>query len=455
MEHEAPIGPLGRPGIGDGLARCAEVARPRLAEEGGDLRCRCGGLVGRAGSPRRCRERDPPAPRHRRLVVRTCPGIVEAVPRLDIHEDERIEHHRPSALAQAHDRLHDRGVGRRASEDRPAVEAADHRRARAVLARHHPRHAVPILDSLLDRRPEPAAVAAQVVPEPGRDQRHRLDAGQFRRHLIERGDEIRQPAVVVDIGDRALARAAPKTDRVRRERVLAGPGHQRNAPDVERRRPRLPCSRGRPPEDLDVELRNAVAVRGQVEIFEHEIGGSAKRRCVALDRRDERIGELILGSLMQPEGQGRLVHRLPVGPNPPDPRDLALAEGNREAHRIAELANGGAATALAADVLRLNRLEEPARPDDLTGHPAASEDPRQHRAFARRHDPEPLDLARLHGRGAGAEDALVDRRPEQRAGRLAERHRAQPGHRAAEGTAKRSPGRREQEGCHHVLRGKR
>ena len=93
---------------------------------------------------------------------------------------------------------------------------------------------------------------------------------------------------------------------------------------------------------------------------------------------------------MQPQGQPRLLQRLSVGPDPADPRHLALAERHRQADRIAVLADRRARPPFRRLPAR-DRLEEPARPDDLPGHPAASEHPRQRRALARAHDPEPLD----------------------------------------------------------------
>ncbi len=385
------------------------------------------------GRPGRLRQRDPPAPRHRRLLDRVRPGVGARIARDDVHQHERIEHHRQPVGLHPRDRLHDRGIGRRAAEDRPPVDRAHHLRRRPLDPGHHPAHRVAVLVALLDRRFQPARTAAEVVAEPGDHQRHRAHRRQLGRQLVERGGEIGDPAIVVHVQHRGIAPAAPQVDRLGRQHVLAGPGHQRHPADVQRRRARQSRQRlGGSAEDLEVELRDPVAERRQVQRLDHDVGRAAIGRRHALDRLDQRIGQLLLGSRVQPEGHGRLVERLPVRPDAPDPRDLALAERDREADRIAVFTHGRAAAALAADALGVHRLEEPARPDQLSRDAVAPERARQGRTFARAHHPEPLDPSGLHRRGARAQEPLVERRADHRAGRLADRHRAKSGDRAAD-----------------------
>ncbi len=359
------------------------------------------------------------------------------------------------------DRLQHRPVRRRAAEQRPILDPAHDLRAEAVDPRHPPGHLPAVLLRLLHRRAQPAAVAAQVVAEPGHHQRHRGRGGQFGRQLIQRHDQIRLAAIVVHVrGDRA-ALAVADVDRRRGQRILARPRHQRHAANVERGRAR-DGRRGvdRPPHHLEVELRNAVAEWRQVEVLDHHIGGPAigGRRLDPLDRRDQRIGQLVLGPLVQPPGDPVLVEPLPVRPDPADPRHLALAQRDREADRIAVFLDGlrRPAAALAADAGLVHALEEVARPDHLPRHAVAPVDPRQGRALARTHHAEPLDAPGLDRLRPRAGQALVDHRPDRRADGLAERAARQPQHRAAEGSADRGARRGQQQGGHQrLLPGKR
>ena len=264
--------------------------------------------------------------------------------------------------------------------------------------------------------------------------------------------------IVVHVEHRVLAVAAPVVDRLGRQRVLAGPRHQRDPAHVPPRRPRQPVLPfGRPPEHLEVELRDPVPERRQVEVLEHDIGGPAirRRRIVPLDRRDQRVGQLRLGSPVQPDRHPRLIEHDPVRPDPPDAQHRPLARGHRDADRVGVLAHRGPAT-LAADLLLVHRLEEAARPDQVACQPHAPEDARDRRALARSHHPEPLDPPGLDRLGAGPEQPLVDRRAERRADRLAEHRRPDPGDAAAERAAeRRAGGGQQQRGHQRLLSGKR
>ncbi len=242
--------------------------------------------------------------------------------------------------------------------------------------------------------------------------------------------------------------------RLCRQSVFACSGNQRDALDVERRRVRhAGMLRLRPPEDLEIELRNPVAERRQVEVLEDDIGSPAigRRLIFSLDRRDQRIRQLTLRSPVQTEVQPGLRHHLPVRPDPSDPQYLALAERDGEAHRIAVFPDGRAAAALAADILAVDRFEKAARPDQLTGDAHAPEDPRQGRTLARTHHPEAVDPPRLHRLRAEAHQLLVDHRAEGGADGLAEHHRRQSRHRASDGAAERGARRRQNERCHQIL----
>ena len=457
VQDEAAIGPFLGTVVRDARPRAMELPGGGAAEEGRDLLLRRRCPVGRPGAPRRLRQRDAAAPGHRRLVRGAAPGVGQPVARLDVHQDEGIEHHRKPVRLHPGDGLQHRCVRRRPAEDRPAREPAHLPRAAAPLPRHHPGHGLAVLAGLLDGGPDRAAVAAKVIPEPGDDQRDRPRVRKLGRKLVERGDDVRDAAIVVDIEDDVVALAALEVDLLGRQRILAAAGHQRHPAHVERgraRHPRQPL--GRPAEDLDVDLRDPVAERREVEVLEHDIGRPAIGGRRALQRLDQRVGQLVLGPPVQAEGDALLLERLPVGPDAPDARDLALAERDGKADRIAVLAHRGAAAALAAHALGMHRLEEPARPDHLPRDPVAAEDPRQRRALARSHHAEALDAPALHRRRAGAEQPLVERLPENGARRLAQRHGAD----AREGstdraTQRRARSRQDQRRHHKPLSGKR
>ena len=98
-----------------------------------------------------------------------------------IHQDERIEHHVTSLLLQPPDRLNNRNVGRGASVDRAIFNMNDLPARRAGLARNAPGHAFPFSPGFFVFRTQRTAAAAQVIAEPGHNQRNGLAVGQLFR----------------------------------------------------------------------------------------------------------------------------------------------------------------------------------------------------------------------------------------------------------------------------------
>ena len=196
-------------------------------------------------------------------------------------------------------------------------------------------------------------------------------------------------------------------DRLGRQHKLPGPRDQAHAlqPILQPRR-----ISARPAKHLKAQLRRPVAVRPQRQVLEHHIGRAPIRGRRPLDHLDQRIGRLIHPAAMHPHRHARQVHRSPVGPDSPDPVDLALAQGHSEAQRIVVLHRPRPALAAGRGVAP---LQKPRGPDHLTGHPRPPEHTGHGRAFRGA-----LHLQRLQawsplsGRLEAGNRPLVDRAPQ-------------------------------------------
>ena len=192
VQHHAPQAPVaGRPGPRNRLTRDTEVRGRRRAEQRRDLACGRGGLVHRPGIASSRRTGDPPPPRERGLA--RLGGIVgirvrQRVPGRHVHQDERIEGDAQPARLHLLDRLHHSEVGGRAAIDGAIVAivartngapmatvAADQKGIGPADAIDGPCRRRGGLGGDLDAGPHLAVPSAQIVSEPGHDQRHALD----------------------------------------------------------------------------------------------------------------------------------------------------------------------------------------------------------------------------------------------------------------------------------------
>ena len=260
-----------------------------------------------------------------------------------------------------------------------------------------------------------AAVAAQVVAEPGDTSETDLAFGSSAESWSSEATRSGRPRSLCTF--RTVFSPLPRLNAPARSPAHTPPSrHQRHAAHVQRRRPRSARQRRRrPPEDLEVELRDPVAVGRQVEVLEHHIGGAAigRRRRPRSPRSADRAA-----APRSPDAAARSARPGRSPARPPRSGRSATPRPRRARPR------GSPSSCTRAPSCRRRpcrprsrgyRLQEPARPDDLPRHPHAPEDPRQRRALARAHDAEPLDPPGLHRRRPEPEQPLVDRRAERRA----------------------------------------
>ena len=461
VQDEAAVGPFGGAGIGDRLAVECEVAGLDGAEEARDLGRSGRGTVGRAGDARGQRGGDPTAPRQHRLPAHAGPGVGEPIARHLGHQHEGIEGHRLAGIADGADRLDHRLVGRRAAIDRPAVVVEGHEpSAGAGEPRNGPGHFMAVAVVFLDLGGDLAGRTAQIVAEPGDHKRHRLEVGQFALEHVERDREIGHPEGGMFVLRHLLTRQIARMHRGGGERVFAGTGDQRHGLRPPRDFARL-VGLFRP-DDLEIEHRDPVAVGGEVELFDHHVGGATVRRHVAraFDRLDLGIGRLRLGAGVDADVEVRHGHFGAVDPDPADPGDLAFAEPQREALVVVVLdrvgSGGGAGehalaepAAAGAFVDRLGGLANARCPDHLAADPHPPPDPRDRRAFRGAGDAEPVHAAGLDRLAAVAHELLVDGRARDRAQRPADRHRGQAENATADRGAQRRARSREND-CRHV-----
>ena len=186
---------------------------------------------GRARLPGRVRQRDPPAPRQRRLARGARPGIGQAVALDLIHQDERVEHHLFARCPDRPDRLDHRGIRRGAAVDRGTVHLRNllrrsPRRSRPRATASRPRH--DCVCSTFGRTSQRRT--AQVIAEPRHDQRHRPDALAVPRSSWSTG-WLRNRSGRMANGCwpcRLRPRPSRIMDRRRRQPILAGSGDQRH-----------------------------------------------------------------------------------------------------------------------------------------------------------------------------------------------------------------------------------
>ena len=170
---------------------------------------------------------------------------------------------------------------------------------------------------------------AQVVAEPGDDERDRLDLRRAGLQPVERDREVGGVGLGVDVLGRGLAVAALAPDDVGRIGELARGRDQRHGADQALGRLAVEDRA----EHLEGELRQPVAEALERQLLEDDIGGAAIGRGVrrAHLRRDERVGLLVLAALVQPQGDAVAGHELAVGPDAADAGDRSLAERDGEA----------------------------------------------------------------------------------------------------------------------------
>ncbi|MPL93989.1 hypothetical protein SDC9_40137 [bioreactor metagenome] len=436
MQDEAAHRPFRRPRVANRAVARGEITGLRRTEEGRHFGLGGQAAVGAARPPRRDRERDPPAPGQDRLAPGPAPGVGQRVTPGLVHQDEGIEGHRLARRAQGHDRLDHRGIGRSAAIDRRAGNARYFPDLGAGGARDLPAHPCPFDRDIGHLRAHRAVAAAQVAAEPGHDQRHRLAGRQLLVERSQRLHEIGSPAgrvLVHHLGHRPGPRARLLIDRRRRQRVFAGArDHRHRAQPAYEIGHRLDQGALRRPHHLERELRHPVAIGRQLQILEDDIGDAAigRRGTCALHRLDLRIGQLVLGAGVDAHGHAARLDLDPVRPDPSHAQDLALAQRNRKAHRIAVAGGGDLRRALAA-FLRLLRLEEAGGPDHLPANPHPPPDAANRRALARARQPQPVDPPGLHPLRSDPQQPLVDHLSKRRPDRPPDHRARQADNRAA------------------------
>ncbi len=442
VQHHAAQAPVaGRSGPRNRLTRDAEAGGCGRAEQRRHLRGRRGSLVHGPGIIRSRRTGDPPPPGECGLA--SLGGIVgirvrQRVAGRDIHQDEGIESHPHSTRLHLLDGLHHCEVGGRATVNGTIlIIAADQKGAGPAHAVHRPAGGRGGFGRHLDARPHLAGARPQIVAEPGHDEtdaldrrRHRLQAVERLHHVGGVGQRVqvlrhRRAAVGLADGLRRvgeLARGRDHGDGT--SEPLGGVGIRERA------------------EDLEGQLRQAVAVGGERQLLEDHVSRAAIGGRVggAHLRGDERIDGLRLVAGIPAPGDAREIHRLAVGPDAADPGNRALAERHGEAG-VVEILGGLdlAAPAALAAALRsgLRLLAEIGRPDYVAAHPHPAVEPRDHCSFGGRGDAqrvEPSALDALGGRQR-RDDPAVDDRPDAGADEAADGGGADAEDRAADAAA--------------------
>jgi len=178
-----------------------EIARLRRAEEMRHLRRRRGRAIVRHQAG------DAPAPGIGRLVACAGRRIGQRIVRRHIHEQKGIEQHPQAPRLQRGDGLHDAGVGRRAAIGGAAIVRRHHADVAAPQPRHRPFGADHLAHRRLHLGRDRAGAAAQIVAEPGNDERHGLgiDAGFLK--LVDRHAPVARALRIMHV-DRAVRRLA-------------------------------------------------------------------------------------------------------------------------------------------------------------------------------------------------------------------------------------------------------
>ena len=310
VEEHPPVAPLVRPRIGDLATGNGEVVAPAGADESLHLGTGGEGLVGRAALARRRMAGDAAAPGIGRLLAAAI-GVRQAACGLNVHQDEGIKDDaEPAALQVANRRLHGL-VGGRAAIGRAAVDARDQMGVGAAEGGDAPGGARHLAIAILHAGLQVADAAAQIVAEPGNDEGDALKVRAELLQLVDRGQPVGLgKAGVAVVADGLAVGAAARHQPVVIAELGGGRDHGHRlhhlfqpVDDVD---------------DLEGELRQAVAEGLQGHALEHHIGGVAIARhgARALDLLDQRIGGRARPALVDAEIVERLVERLAVGPDP-------------------------------------------------------------------------------------------------------------------------------------------
>ena len=169
-------------------------------------------------------------------------------------------------------------------------------------------------------------------------------------------------------------------------------------------------------ENLDRQLRDAVAVILKQQLLEHDVGGAAiGRNFSSADLcLDESVGLLILIAEIDPIGDVFETHEVTIGPDAANAGDRPLAERDSERNVVA-IGHGGdaRAAALAAALLFLRHLFAEVRgPDNIAAQLHAAMHARDHRPLGRggdRQGLESLPLDPLIGLHRGDDHGVHDR----------------------------------------------
>ena len=244
-----------------------------------------------------------------------------------------------------------------------------------------------------------AQATAQIAAKPRHHQRRALGHGQLFAQSLERIREIAAAADRVDIG-RGIG-PQPRVEMHRRggQSIFARTrDHADTRNNLIKALMRLRRLSLRGAHHLEGKLRDPVAKARQIKVFDHHISNAAiaGRIACTLDSGDFWVGQLRLVAMIKPQRQLVGGNLDPVGPNPAQPSDAALAKGHRKADGIAVLCRAlyrarPALAAAAADRGGVDMFQKPAGPDHLPRQPHPAPDMRNRRAFAGPHHPKPLD----------------------------------------------------------------
>ena len=224
--------------------------------------------------------------------------------------------------------------------------------------------------------------------------------------------------------------------RRRRERVFPRAGDQRHPRDGMAQVRHIADPRPlRRAEHLEAELRHPVAIGAKRQVLENHIGKApiGGRHPRPLDCLDLRIGKLIRGARIDAHRHSAQRDLGPVGPDPPDPRDLAFAKRDGKADRIAVFRDLGLfRRTLATAAADRGAVQKARRPDDLARDPHPAPDLPDGRTLAGAGQAKAVDLARLYRARTAAHQALVDDPANGRAHGTADHRAGEAKDRAAE-----------------------
>ncbi len=240
------------------------------------------------------------------------------------------------------------------------------------------------LDAGLDQ----AIFGAQVAAEPAHHQRGRVQVRCQRLQLVQRGLDVRLARRIVRVLHRGGALAVIGGDDLRRIDELAGAGDQRHA--GQKGLQRIGTSGRQATDDLELQLRDAVAELFERQVLEHDVAKPAIGRRVAgaLDLLDQRIEALRLVAGIEAGGEAAQVDQRAVRPYAADLGGDSGAEADREGDRIAVIGfgDGDLRAALAAAGRGPGRGDgflEAGRPEKLARHAHATIEARNRRALGR------------------------------------------------------------------------